>query len=254
MEIKGIDVSKWQGRIDWKKAAESGVRFAMIKALQGLSPDPRFEENAKGAADNGIYAGAYVFSLAKDPDEAEAEAEAALDACAPYNITWPVAMDFEGAHFEKMKKSERGAIITAFCERIKRGGMIPMLYSNRDWFTRLIPVSVRDEYPVWLAQWRAEKPDTGFEYAMWQSGAGSVGGIEGDVDIDTSYVDFSLFSRPQASFRLTRPRSRGEAYLMMQRALNAAGYRSLDGRPLKEDGVWGKKSREAFLKMLKANE
>ncbi len=253
MEIKGIDVSRWQGEIDWEKVGKSGVRFAMIKALHGKKPDPRFEANIRGAAESGISAGAYVFSLAKSSGEAEEEAEAAVSLLRGRPVRWPVAMDFESPHFEEMTESERKKVIRAFCGRIKSAGFTPMLYSSRDWLTRVIPASVRGEYPIWLAQWRAEKPEADFDFAMWQSGTGRIPGIDGEVDLDVSYVDFASVSPKPLLFRITRPRSRGEAYLLMQRALNAAGYCDAAGKPLKEDGVWGARSMEAFSAMLGLN-
>lgn len=252
MEIKGIDVSKWQGDIDWAEVCASGVRFAMIRALYGTEPDPRFEENVSGAVKNGVFAGAYVYSLASAPDEARAEAEALIALVRGHTLRYPAAIDFEDSRFEKLTKAERGGVISAFCETVKNAGLIPMLYSSRDWFDRVIPMSAIKKYPVWLGQWRDEKPEAGFDFAMWQSGAGSVPGISGEADIDFSYVDFAALTAPPLSFTLTSPRGRGEGYLAMQRALNACGYRDSNGKRLKEDGVWGKRSYEAFLSMVNA--
>ncbi len=253
MEINGIDVSKWQGDIDWKLVSSSGVRFAMIRLAHGTDMDARFSKNVKGAVKNGIKAGAYVFSLAGNTDEARAEALNAVKACEGLTISFPVAMDVENAHFEKLGKTERGKLIEAFCETVKASGMTPMIYSNRDWFTRLIPRSVMKKYPVWLAQWRQDKPSTDFEYAMWQYGKGHVDGIDGDVDLDICFKDFSTVCSSPIVFDLTVPRKRGEAFLDMQTALNAAGYTDDSGKPLAADGVWGKRSRQAFVKMLENN-
>lgn len=191
MKLKGVDVSHWQGSIDWKRAAKAGVRFAMIKALQGTEPDPRSKQNIAGAEEAGVSAGIYVYSTAADEAQARAEADAALDMCRGAKLCWPVALDFESGHFKSMKKSERARVITAFSERIEEGGRIPMLYSDHDWLTRLIPASVVKRYPIWLARWRKEEPEEPFCYVMWQSGTGRVPGIDGDVDLDWSYFDFA---------------------------------------------------------------
>lgn len=253
MEIKGIDVSRWQGDIDWEKAYSGGVRFAMIKAAQGRRPDPRFLSNLTGAGRAGVFAGAYVYSLAKTPKEAEAEADAVTELIGERELRYPVAIDVEDAHFEKLAKAERGSIVSAFCERIGGRGHIPMIYSNHDWFTRMLPRSVTESYYVWLAWWRSEKPSPGYDLAVWQSGTGSVPGIEGEVDLDVSFVDFAALTKPPAPFRLETPRLRGEEYLAMQNALNAAGYRDDSGSPLAEDGVWGERSRQAFCRLTELN-
>ncbi len=191
MDIKGIDVSRWQGSIDWKRVSEAGVRFAMIKALQGKKPDPRFSENIEGAIGAGICVGVYVYSTAQNEDEARAEAEAALEACRGYELHYPVALDFESGHFKAMTKAVRGRIIRAFMDRIEAGGRIPILYSNHDWLTRLIPKSVTSRYLIWLARWREDEPEEPFCYCMWQSGTSRVPGIDGETDIDTSFFDFA---------------------------------------------------------------
>lgn len=252
MELNGIDVSKWQGEIDWARVKEAGTEFAMIRALYGTKEDPRFRANLKGAEGNGVYAGAYVYSLAVTEDEARAEADAALELVKGAALRYPIAMDMEDERQKGLTKAMRGKLISAFCDRIAAAGRIPMIYSSRDWFDRLIPAAVTKKYPVWLAQWRAEKPETDFETAMWQSGTGSVEGIGEKVDIDVSYTDFAALTAPRAVFRITRPRLKGEAYLCMQRALNAANYRDAEGKRLEEDGVWGKRSMEAFLALLRA--
>lgn len=191
MRIKGIDVSRWQGSIDWQRAAASGVRFAMIKALQGEKPDPRFKENMEGAAKAGISAGVYVYSTAEDEQSARREAEAVLEACRGYELKYPIALDFENEHFRAMTKAARGRVIRAFMDGIEAAGRIPILYSNHDWLTRLIPRSVTKRYLVWLARWRKDEPEEPFCYCMWQCGTGNVPGIEGEVDLDWSYIDFA---------------------------------------------------------------
>ncbi len=249
MEIRGIDVSRWQGDIDWTAAAGSGLRFAMIKACQGTKEDPKFKRNIEGAVKAGIYAGAYVYSLAEDAETAGAEAEAVLKLVRPYELRWPVALDLEHAGFEKLPKALRLRVIDAFCGRIKAAGRVPMIYSSSDWFRRVIPKAAIKRYSVWLARWRGDPPEEDFAYAMWQSGTGEIPGINGPTDLDVSFTDFSLYTVPTAEFAVTVPRKRGEAYLKMQEALNASGYRDDSGAPLAEDGVWGKKSMQALLRL-----
>ena len=253
MEINGIDVSRWQGDIDWGKAASAGVRFAMIKAVQGGKTDPKFKRNITGAIKNGVFAGAYVYSLARTPEEARGEADAVLELCEKYELRYPVALDLEDKSLDALTKKELGDIACAFLDRIREGGRIPMLYSNRDWFKRRIPRSVVKKYYIWLAQWRDERPEADFDFAVWQRGTGRVDGIDGDVDLDVCFVDFSELTAPPLRFYPASPRLRGEAYLAMQKALNAAHYRDSSGNVLAEDGVWGARSMEAFRTLLKVN-
>lgn len=253
MRIKGIDVSRWQGSVDWKKAAASGVRFAMIKALQGERPDPRFMENAEGAIKNGVHAGAYVYSLAADEAAAIREAEAALDLCSEYELRYPVALDFENEHFRAMTKAARGRVIEAFMGRIAEGGRIPILYSNHDWLTRLVPKSVLEKHYIWLAWWRSDKPAEDYSYAMWQRGTGKVDGIEGEVDIDVSFIDFAGLTGAKLPLRVEEPSLKGEGYRAFQRALALGGYTDEEGLPPKEDGVWGKRSQQAMDQLVRVN-
>ena len=250
MEIRGIDVSRWQGDIDWAAAAGAGLRFAMIKACQGTKKDPKFKRNIEGAIKAGLYAGAYVYSLAEDEDAARAEARAVLKLTEPYELRWPIALDLEHEGFVRLAKAERLGVIDAFCAEIAAAGRLPMIYSNSDWFRRVIPKAAAKRYSVWLARWRSEPPEEDFAYAMWQSGTGEVPGINGPVDLDVSFEDFSRLTVPKAEFAVTVPRKRGEAYLKMQEALNAAGYRDESGAPLDADGVWGKKSMQALLSLV----
>lgn len=253
--IKGIDVSRYQGDIDWLAAAADGVSFAMIKALQGAnSVDKCFLKNAEGAAAAGVPFGVYVYSKANNANEASAEAEAALSLVSGLELSYPIAMDFESKHFLLLSEEERGAVIDSFCLRIKAAGFIPLLYSSKNWLTNVIPAECAQRWNVWLAQWRRSDPDYEGPFTMWQFGKGEVAGIEGKVDMDISLVDYPAMiadSRP-IRFAVTNPRLTGEAVLKMQQALIAANYTDASGDPLDPDGVWGKKSQQALDKLVKA--
>ena len=255
MQLTGIDVSRYQGEIDWQAVASDGVAFAMIKALQGAKLiDKRFAQNAAGAASAGIPFGVYVYSKARNAEEASAEAEAALALTNGLELSYPIAIDVESAHFLDMEEEERGEAITAFCSAVRAAGRIPMLYSNKDWLTNHIPKACSESVPVWLAQWRKTKPDYSGPYAMWQYGRAGVAGISGKVDMDICYVDFpslALEARP-VRFAVTSPLQRGEPFLLMQRALNAARYTDSNGDPLEADGVWGGKSQSALDKLVRS--
>ncbi len=252
---KGVDVSRYQGDIDWQAVKAGGVEFAMIKALQGADRiDKCFQRNAEGAAAAGVPFGVYVFSKANNAAEARAEAEAVLGLTAGLALDYPIAMDFESKHFLLLTEKEREDMINAFCSAIKAAGHTPMLYSSKNWLVNVIPQSCAQAWPVWLAQWRRSDPDYEGPFTMWQCGKAEVTGIEGKVDIDICLVDYPALIAAQrpVRFAVTVPRLTGEAVRLMQSALNAANYRDLNGDPLDPDGVWGKKSQSALDRLVKA--
>ena len=119
----GIDVSRYQGKIDWARVKAGGTGFAIIKCTQGVNTvDPEFHRNMRNCAAIGLPVGAYVYSRARTAFAAAEEAERAAEECAPYHLDYPIAMDFEAAQFLAMPKKTRGAIIDAFCTRIEARG------------------------------------------------------------------------------------------------------------------------------------
>ncbi len=257
--IKGIDVSRWQGAVDWAKVAADGVQFAMIKVLQGArNIDANFHANMRGAIANAIPVGVYVYSKAKDAAGAEAEALVAIELCKPYNLDYPIAIDFESSHFLPKTKAQCGAIIDAFCSTIESNGYMPLLYSNKDWLTTHIPDTCYKRWDVWLAQWRSTPPDWEGEYTIWQRGNGTVDGVSGKCDLNWGYKDYAaLYEATTAAkpiqFTVTSPISRGDDYRAMQEALNLSGYTDADGDSLSEDGKWGKRSQQAFDRLIAAH-
>ncbi len=253
--VKGIDVSRYQGIIDWQAVADSGISFAMIKALQGASAiDKRFLENAEGASKAGLPFGIYVYSKASSEEEATAEAQAALELAADFSLAYPIAMDIEGEHYRLLTKEKRIEVVDAFCSAVKAAGQMPLLYSNKDWLTNVIPEECTEKWDVWLAQWRKTAPDYQRAYTMWQYGKAQVSGISTKVDMDLCYFDYPAAAAKNVPlhFAVTTPRIKGEAALKMQLALIAANYKDANGDPIIPDGVWGMKSQSALDKLVNA--
>ena len=99
----GIDVSRYQGKIDWARVKAGGTGFAIIKCTQGVNTvDPEFHRNMRNCAAVGLPVGAYVYSRARTAFAAAEEAERAAEECAPYHLDYPIAMDFEAAQFLAM--------------------------------------------------------------------------------------------------------------------------------------------------------
>lgn len=196
----GVDVSRFQGNIDWSAVAGDGVRFAMLRmGYRGyadgmLVTDSCFKQNIEGALANGLQAGVYFFSQAVTAAEAVEEAEYLLSAIEGYDVTMPVVFDMEivtesaDARANALTAAERTAVTKAFCDRIAEAGYDPMIYGNTTWLLSKLNWKELQEYPVWLAQYSRE-PHFPYEFSMWQyTSAGKVNGIEGDVDLNLCFA------------------------------------------------------------------
>lgn len=199
VSYKGIDVSKHQGKIDWKKVAEDGVDFAFIRvALRGygtgkLAEDERFEENIKGALAAGVKVGVYVYSQAITEEEVLEEANFVLDKIAPYRIECPVVYDVElvaGAdgRMNALSAEERTKFTALFCQTIENAGYKPMIYHNMEMGVLKIHLEELEDYDKWFAYYNSNFYYP-YDYKVWQySEKGKVNGIGGDVDLNISFV------------------------------------------------------------------
>ena len=197
----GIDVSKWQGNIDWGKV-RSQVDFAIIRTgarsfdTGTISDDPYCKKNIEGAIANGIPVGAYFFSQAINANEGKEEAERTLNMIRGYNITYPVIIDIEsGGRANNISVKDRTEAAKAFCETIKNAGYTPMIYANKNWLLNYLDMDSLSEYDVWLAHYVSGAPQNKSnyqgKYSIWQySDAGTVNGINGRVDMDICYKKY----------------------------------------------------------------
>ncbi len=193
--VMGIDVSKWQGNINWSQVKKSGVGFAMIRSSYGNeNQDPMLQNNVIGCEKYNIPYGFYHYTYAKTPDQARIEAEFFLNTIAGYNPSYPVVLDIEEEFYKKMSKDEVSAIITAFMDTVQSAGYNVMIYSYAKFLTDYVSPSVLNSYDIWVASWGDEnKLKTYYtgNFCMWQySSTGKVNGINGNVDLDYSYVDY----------------------------------------------------------------
>ena len=193
----GIDVSKWQGDINWEAVKASGVDFVMIRAgnrlggtdsgagVDGIKIDPKFHDNMQGAIAAGLEVGMYFYSQAITVEEARQEAQFCLVMAKNYNFTLPIAMDVEAETDYRaygLSADTRTELIKVFCETIKAGGYKTMIYANRDWLTSFMHFDQLTMYPVWLAEWMPT-PTKRFNPRIWQfTNKGSFNGISGRVD------------------------------------------------------------------------
>lgn len=196
--VMGIDVSKWNGIIDWNAVKNSGVSYVIIRcgyrgSSQGtLIVDPTFQNNIKGATEAGLKVGVYFFTQAIDRVEAVEEASMVLELIKNYRISYPVFLDVEpsGGRADGITVETRTEVCKAFCQTIQNAGYTAGVYANKTWLTSKIDVSQLGAYKIWLAQYASAPTYTG-RYDLWQyKSTGKVSGIVGDVDLNLSYLGY----------------------------------------------------------------
>lgn len=192
---KGIDVSRYQGDIDWERVRADGVEFAFIRAgIRGygtgkLVPEEGFADNLVEAVNAGVDVGAYFFSQAVNEAEAVEEADLVINALSGNGIPYPVVYDLEkvkspDGRMNGMSKEEMTKVCIAFCERIKEAGYTPMIYGNLETFCLMLDMKQLEDYPKWFAFYQEEFYFP-YDYQIWQySDKGRVDGITGDVDMN----------------------------------------------------------------------
>lgn len=186
---RGIDVSRWQGEVNWSQVAADDVSFVMLGTRSKGEIDPYFHKNIQGAANAGVQVGAYIYSLATTPQMAVEEANFVLNLIKDYPVSYPVAFDMEDDVQKVLSKEQLAEIANAFCSTISAAGYYPIIYANEYWLNNHLDMSLMN-YPVWVARYSV-KPTYGSP-VMWQAtSTGSVKGISGNVDIDFQFRDFS---------------------------------------------------------------
>ena len=190
----GIDVSKWQGNIDWATTSNA-VSFAIIRcgyrgSSGGIAMDPKFLQNMKGAKAHGVRVGVYFYSKATNEAMAVEEASAALSFVqqAGGGLTLPIYFDMEDACQKGLSKEENTAIANAFCATVAAGGHSAGVYASKSWFdNRMNAGSIGGNYSIWVARYNTYLGYSG-RYNMWQySSKGSIPGISGNVDLNIAY-------------------------------------------------------------------
>lgn len=189
----GIDVSKWQGDINFKKVKKAGATFVMIRvgSQQGVNGeyilDPYFKTNVENATKNGLKVGVYFYSYADSKEESKKQADWVLDQIKDYNITLPVAFDWECYNnFNEMELSIFGLneVAESFLDTVEDAGYAGMLYGSKNYLNSIWKYH---SYDVWLAHY-TEKTDYDSHYVMWQlCQDGKIDGIDTAVDINILY-------------------------------------------------------------------
>ncbi|MDE7476926.1 MAG: glycoside hydrolase family 25 protein [Lachnospiraceae bacterium] len=194
----GIDVSKWNGDIDWEIVKAEGVDFAIIRCgYRGSSSgwlieDPYFYKNLTGAKKAGIKVGLYFFTQATNLVEAVEEASMVVSLLGETGLDYPVYIDTEGAggngRADNLDPGTRTAVVNAFCQTIQNAGLDAGVYASRNWYLNNLILDEMDAPNIWLAEYR-QTPEYEGRYDMWQyTSSGAVAGIEGRVDLNISYL------------------------------------------------------------------
>ncbi|MDO4788866.1 MAG: GH25 family lysozyme [Johnsonella sp.] len=237
---RGIDVSHWQGRIDWKEVAQDDIQFAMIGTGYPRKPDPTFHYNAREASAAGIALGIYIYSYADTVAEAEAEADYVLHLIKDYPVSYPVAYDIEDERAHgKLSRAKLTEIVLAFTRKIENAGYHPMLYASDSWLSSKFDQSRLEGLDIWVA--RYHKRHRYHNPAIWQAtNQGRVRGIRGFVDIDFQYKDFSAIIPRDTSRNIA-----GKTYHYKDYALYATG--DMPQEPGEAEAADAEKSESASL-------
>lgn len=191
--IKGIDVSQYQGNIDYKKVKAAGVKFVIIRAGYGKftsQKDPYFEKNYKNAKAAGLDVGAYWYSYATSEADAVQEAKTCIEVIKGKTFEYPIYFDLEEQNQFAKGKSFCNSLVKAFCNALEEAGYFAGLYISRSPLQTYITNDVARRYALWIAEYGSSCNYSG-KYGMWQySSTGKFNGISGNVDCDYCYIDY----------------------------------------------------------------
>ena len=194
----GIDVSKWNGSIDWNAVKNSGVSYVIIRCgyrgstTGAMIEDPVFKSNIKGASAAGLKVGVYFFSQAVNEVEAVEEASMTIGLIKNYSISYPVFLDVEpsGGRADKIDKDTRTKVIKAYCETLRNSGYTAGVYANKTWLESYMNAGELSSYKIWLAQYNTAPTYAG-KIDLWQyTSEGKVAGISGHTDMNLSYLGY----------------------------------------------------------------
>lgn len=229
----GIDVSVWQGTIDWASVSGSIVDYAIIRCGYGSDyssqDDKQFKNNVRGCIDNGIPFGVYLYSYAKNVTVARSEAQHALRTLreagvGPSNLAYPVYYDLEDKSQSNLSASELASIASAFCSAIEGAGYSAGVYANKNWWTNKLTSTTFSQWSKWVAQYNSTCTYSG-QYDMWQcTSSGQIGGISGNVDVNFDFTGLANLYPDQTTWE----RVYGERHLETMQAVSKAGWDSSD--------------------------
>ena len=199
MSKKGIDVSEFQGKIDWEKVKNDGIEFAILRCGYGMDfsnqDDVEYERNANECERLGIPYGVYLMSYANTVEKARSEAKHVLRLIEGRKISLGVWHDIEdNGTSGAINKETLTNIINTFCNTIKNAGYKVGVYANLNWLENKIEKTIKDNYDIWVAQYYSKCEYEG-KYIMWQhTSSGKVNGISTNVDMNILYEDLPVIN------------------------------------------------------------
>ena len=192
--IKGIDVSSWQGNIDFAKVKASGIDFVIIRAGYGREVsqvDKCFVQNYNAAKAAGLDVGAYWYSYADSAEDAVKEAKACMEVIKGKKFEYPIFFDLEEQSQFAKGRNFCDSVIKAFCGELEKHGYLAGLYCSTYYLNNYISNAVAGKYALWVAQYNYRCTYTANKYGIWQySSEGRINGISGNVDMDYCYTDY----------------------------------------------------------------
>ena len=189
-----MDVSRWQGNIDWKKVKASGkIDGVMLRVLgsKGGKPyvDPAFERNYAACTSRGIPVGGYYYTCAVTPRQTAAELAALRAALADKNFQMPIAIDVEGANLRALTPAKLSARVAEAAAQLEAWNLYAMVYTYTNFADTALAMDALTAYDLWLADYRGKYPTR--PHGMWQyTSKGRVAGIDGPVDLSDAAKDY----------------------------------------------------------------
>ena len=192
--LRGVSVSKWQGDVDWGKAAADDISFALVRmasiGYEGeYTMDEYFDQNMREASANGVHVTPYVYLQTRTVEEAEAAARYAVDVAKNYDVSYPLAVDIESQYILDLSTQELTDIANAFCRVVAEAGYTPIVYSDYHKFTTEMDTN-QIPYDIWLARYGGDHyyPNR----TMWQAtDKGVIDGINGNVCLEFAFKDYA---------------------------------------------------------------
>ena len=195
MERKGIDVSQYQGKIDWELVKYQGIQFAILCSGIGCRKDNQLYQNGMGAVSNGIPIGIYHCGQAANADEAFREAEFCLKSIQSIPVCYPVAYDCSRLWHLGMDQEQINGVCSVFAMKVKLEGYFPSIFDFSHRWNQGLKMCSEHCCARWVADYQIEPPDIVQPYTIWQySCTGRVAGVPKNVGLNLCYRDYTDFS------------------------------------------------------------
>ena len=195
MTTQGIDVSMYQGDINFNQVKSAGYNFVIIRmnnwntAKQCTEADPYFVKNYNNAKAAGLNVGAYWFTNADDLNYAKTEISMCKSLLKGKSFEFPIYVDVEREQQFKQGKTFCTQLVQLWCDELEKFGAFAGVYCSRYWYTNFVDEKVRERYACWIADWASTCTYKG-SYGVWQNSTANVPGVTGKVDHDYGYIDY----------------------------------------------------------------